>query len=291
MHDNILKLRNTMRIIAVAAAVVLATGAGSALAHIEVEGHNSITGSNSLNENTVDVEDDVDVDIENNADVDNDVDLDVTTGDNDVEDNTIVEGFATGDIEADIVFDSWLNTGDDNDLESLAVSPLHVDAVFGNDRTGSNSENTNDVDIDRDVDVDITNDADIDNDFDFDLNTGDNDIEDNTIVGDVRTGDVELGVEVNSVANQSTSLDLSTLTESHASLDFSNEITGSNSENTNTVDLDSEVDIDVTNDADIDNDFDVDANTGGNDIEDNTEVGDVETGSVRINIQSTNRAN
>lgn len=56
--------------------------------------------------------------------------------------------------------------------------------------------------------------------------------------------------------------------------------TGADSDNNNDFDVDHDVDEDVDNDGDVDNDADVDADTGGNEQNENTNAGDLESGEV-----------
>jgi hypothetical protein len=70
-----------------------------------------------------------------------------------------------------------------------------------------------------------------------------------------------------------------------------NGTTGFNSVNRNTVNLTDNSTTSLTNVAAISNAFNVTANTGGNDTNQNTTVGNVSTGGATINFSATNQAN
>ena len=73
--------------------------------------------------------------------------------------------------------------------------------------------------------------------------------------------------------------------------DFQNDTTGPSSDNENRLSVDSNSSIDVQNSADIQNTLDVTADTGHNDISNNTIVHNVRTGDVRVDLHAVNRAN
>ncbi|MBI2590116.1 hypothetical protein HYW32_03810 [Candidatus Berkelbacteria bacterium] len=278
-----------MRVMAAVAAVALMSGAGSAWADVDLSAGNDITGPDSVNRNDFDITDDLDLDIDNDADADNDIDLDADSGDNTIDSNTTVGDFEGGDIEVEGEFVTELNTGEVM-LGDMELGD--VDADFSNDTTGPNSDNRNTLDIDRTADIDVDNDADIDNDFDVDVDTGGNDITNNTTVGDIETGDFEMELTVENTANMGASqVTLPSMGDQDVDADFSNDTTGPNSVNRNTLDVDNTLNVDVDNDADVDNDLDVDVDSGDNTVDSNTTVGDITTGDVSINFSFTNILN
>ena len=284
-------IRNVMRMFMLSSAMLVALGTGSAFARVSIGGGNDTTGPFSDNQNRWCIESDSNIDIHNSVDVDNDNDFEVQTGLNETRNNTIVDDMSTGDITGDIEVTNELNSGDIQlSDEDMSIGDIEVD--FSNELTGPNSRNENELNVDADVDVDIENRADIDNDFSAHLNTGYNEVENNTEVGDFRTGDIDFSVETNNTANQAgDGMDLSGLSGINVSGDFTNSITGPNSENSNELNLDVDQDINITNHADIDNNTEITANTGHNDIGCNTVVGDVSTGSVTIHSTTSNVAN
>ena len=286
------KLLNAPRVLGTLALVtgfLLVAGIGVASASIDIGGTNDTTGPNSENENTWEIDDEFDLEVRNEADVDFDLDIEVATGDTDVESNTTVEDFTTGDIMGEIDVANWLNTGD---IELGSMELGDGDFTFVNDTTGPWSSNENKAEIDLSLDIEISNDADVDNDLDLDVETGDNDVKNNTVVGDVETGDILFDISLDNRLNTGAGdLDLSDLGGTSIGGTFRNDTTGPNSENENKLEVDSSLDIDVKNEAKIENDVEIKASTGGNDVGNNTVVGDISTGGVRIDYSSTNVAN
>lgn len=171
-----------------------------------------------------------------------------------------------------------------------------LDAELENVDTGADSSNVNDVVADRSISFTFTNTGSVDNDFDYDLNTGGNTVADNTTVGDVATGDIEVEQEVENVVNQP--VDLSALNDAITSSSFEavsievrNQNTGASSTNTNTTAVTSTDTVDVTNTATADNTFTLALNTGDNVIERNTTVGDISTGDIKVTGKVTNILN
>ncbi len=290
---KLIAIRNLMRVIGLSSAMLVALTFGASIAKanvdVDVTGTNKITGPSSNNENEWDIDVDIDVDVDNDGDIDNDQEFAVNTGDNDINDNTTVEDFSTGDISGTVEVQNIINMGD---IEVAGVDPVDVDVKLANGTTGPSSNNENKLDLDVDTDIDIDNDADIDNDIKLRLNTGDNDIDHNTVVGDISTGDIKFTVEMTNEANGGMGdLDLSAASDVSVSGTLANGTTGPNSNNENKVKVDVDTDIDIDNDADIDNDTKINANTGANSVDHNTVVGDVKTGDVKITVTTTNTAN
>lgn len=171
-----------------------------------------------------------------------------------------------------------------------------LDAELTNEDTGADSDNVNDVDANRSISFTFTNTGSVDNDFDYDLNTGGNTVADNTTVGDIETGDITVEQEVENVVNQP--VDLAGLEDAltsagfdDASVEIINRNTGAGSTNTNDVTIDSTHDVTVTNTATATNTFALAVNTGDNDITDNTTVGDIRTGDIKVTGKVTNILN
>lgn len=287
---NVKKIQMATRVGILSLAVVFATGAGLALADYDLSGENDTTGPYSENENEWEIDKDVDIEVDNDVDADNDVDVDVNTGENDIEKNTVVEDVSTGDIsgELDLVNDVKLTYVDFSNDHNSGESSFD----FSNHLTGPYSENENEVEIDTELDVDVDNDVDFDNDVDIYANTGKNDVEKNTKVGDVSTGDIEITGSIENRVNLPSDIQVCGVCDDTSSIsaDFSNHLTGPDSENKNELELESEIDIDIDNDVDFDNDVDIDANTGKNDVEKNTVVGDVSTGNIDFDFSILNQA-
>jgi hypothetical protein len=266
-------------------------GAGS----VDVSATNHLTGPNSENINKVELgnhHSSGDIDIDNNAHLNNDVDLSVETGKNDIDCNTVVGDISTGDANADISVESTIGNGG-FDMGSYDPGSISVD--FANELTGPNSDNHNTVNVDsgfgRSVDVD--NHATVNNDLDLSANTGHNKIKNNTKVGDVSTGSIDLSGTVKNVVN-SGSMDLGgLLSQPSVTADFTNDTTGPCSDNTNILNVGSGSghDVNIDNSATIHNDLNVKADTGHNSVGNNTVVGDVSTGNVSVGYTVMNTAN
>lgn len=286
--NKLIQLRNILRATVLSSAVVLTLGGGAALASVDLSGSNDTTGPNSENENEWEVESDVDIEVDNNVDSDFDIYADVHTGHNDFEHNTEIGDIETGSVMGEVVVENELNSSSwDWELPEVG----DVDIEFGNSITGPYSENQNKVDIDWDADIDVDNCAEIDNDFHIYPTTGKNNVEHNTVVGDVRTGDIEMNGSVKNMVNSNGAEMILPSMGSNVSIEMSNDTTGPNSENENEVDIDSDLDIDISNRADIDNHIRLEADSGTNDVEHNTVVGDIRTGDISFDWSVVNKAN
>ncbi len=265
----------------VSAAGMLASGI--ALADIDMSNEN--TGSDSTNENTVDVDQTIDEDVTNSADIDNDVDADLDTGDNEANDNT-----GGGDVDSgDADIDGEL----ENEVNSATVS--FYTAVFGdvdgeleNNTTGSDSENENDLDVSQSIDVDLDNTADLLNTLDLEADTGHNEANDNTGGGDIASGDAGIGVGIMNMLNVISS---SIGSFGDVNVGLANRTTGSDSTNTNDVDVTQDITIHVTNDATVDNTVTSEVDTGDNEANDNTGGGKVRTGKASADTEISNKIN
>lgn len=289
MKIDFISARNNLRVASAVAAVVMMSGAGAAWADVDVSGENGTTGSSSTNLNTYTVDDTVNLDVDNTSAVSNTPSVTVDTGNNDVLDNTTVEDIMGGDIDVSGEFTNDLNSGDmDLSMDTLG----DVSGDFSNDTTGSSSNNRNTMNVDRNLNVDVDNVASISNDIDANLNSGNNTVRDNTTVGDVETGGVDFSVTVDNTANHSGStLSMPDLGNTSVDADFSNDTTGANSDNRNTINVDDNIDVLVNNVANVSNDLDVTGDSGNNDVRRNTTVGDIRTGSQSYDFTFTNVLN
>ena len=157
-----------------------------------------------------------------------------------------------------------------------------------NDTTGADSVNLNDYTIDDEVELEVENEAEADNDVDLHADTGDNEIEENTTVGDFEGGDVDVAGSFVTELNAGM-IQLDGLEMGDVDADFMNGTTGADSYNSNTLDVDRDVEVEVENEAEVDNDFDIRVDTGDNEFERNTTVGDISTGdySMDLNVETT----
>ncbi len=171
-----------------------------------------------------------------------------------------------------------------------------LDAELVNEDTGADSDNLNDVNANRSISFTFTNTGSVSNTLNYDLNTGGNTVANNTTVGDIETGDITVEQEVENVVNQP--VDLAGLKDALAAQGFGdasikviNHNTGAGSTNTNDVTIDSTHDVTVTNTATATNTFALAVNTGDNTITDNTTVGDIKTGDIKVTGKVTNILN
>jgi len=278
----------SLKLLIVALAAV-AISAGGAFASVHIGGGNDTTGPNSENENYWEIEGESEVSIDNHSSAENEYEVAVTTGENGISNNTELDDLSTGDVEGEIDVENYLNNAD-IDFETPDLGSITVD--LSNDTTGPQSENENKVEITFEQEVRIHNEARIENEFELAANTGANEVGNNTVVGDVSTGDIEFTSDVTNKANGSTSMDIEgAAPSSSVNVDLSNDTTGPNSENENTVEIKAEAELRVDNHARIENEYEVDANTGNNGVANNTVVGDISTGNIKINFSTYNSAN
>jgi len=284
--------RKVLRVSGFAAAIALVAGVGLAYADVNVDAENNTTGANSENITRILSNRSWIIDLEDNLRLDNRISAWLNTGENDIDRNTTV-GWgdpSTGDINvsADIMNPSVNDSFFDFNLGSWNED---IDVSGSNELTGANSRNINIVRANRTLRFDIENNARIDNDINLRLNTGENTTERNTTVGDVSTGNIDTSI---SIDNSSASNPLAMLSgidlggSNGISADFQNDTTGFNSVNRNTLEANSRINVNLENNARISNDLDICANTGRNDISENTTVGNVSTGDITVDLSISN---
>jgi hypothetical protein len=166
-----------------------------------------------------------------------------------------------------------------------------IDLSGSNDTTGPSSENTNFWKVNNNSEIDIHNDAHADNNLDFDASSGRNEVEHNTEVGDILTGDISGDISVENMLNSADVEMAMDEAMGDVSVDLANDTTGPNSRNKNVVVLNMDRNIDIRNDARIDNDVDLEANTGRNEVEHNTVAGDFQSGDVNFDMSVDNAVN
>ena len=162
---------------------------------VNVDLSNNTTGCNSYNNNNVDISRNVDVNINDISEINNSLNLVANTGRNRVECNTSVGDISTGDISLGASIDNSASSNHSPiNLTGLGSGNISVDA--SNALTGGNSSNENNVNIDSNVNVSITNERSVENNIDVRANTGRNTVSDNTVVGDISTGDIMLDFSI-----------------------------------------------------------------------------------------------
>lgn len=271
---------------------------------------NDLTGSNSDNSNVQNSTSDTTVDQNNTADLSNNVNLDANSGANTISQNTSGGNISTGDLQGSIdiinVANSNFAPGSSVGVQSLngGSGDLYLLASDGrtllpsNDTTGANSSNANTVNGTNVVHFITTNTADIGNDVNLFADTGKNSVTENTSLGDFMTGSIDMALNLVNLINLQLpnlllNLDIwSIFGDQTGDLVMpTNSNTGSNSSNTNTVNTTNVANLGITQNADIANNFDIATNTGGNQLDSNSVVGNVETGSVNVKGGVTNIAN
>lgn len=289
--EKLIRLRNSVRVFGIAAftIVALSLGAGAAKAQISVTGGNGQTGPNSLNQNDWNINHDVSIDVDNHSTSTDSQSFAVDTGHTFVDHNTMVGDITSGNVWGDISVDNNLNSGD---ILLTNTDPGNIFFTFGNGITGPDSLNQNTATISVNRSVDINNSATISNSLGLSAVTGGNRISNNTEVGNVRTGSVNFDVNQQNNANTGMGdLNLIGVNPLDVSGSFINNITGPQSSNVNSLNLDANSSVNVDNTSNIHNSVSVSADTGGNSIGNNTVVGDVSTGNVHIGVSTINSAN
>ena len=182
-------------------------------------------------------------------------------------------------------------------MATLMALPFNVSAadIAGeNTTTGSESRNANSFEGTRTINFTVVNNGSITNDISLDLNTGGNTISGNTTVEDISTGDVEVELYVNNVINE---VDAAIPPSSVSSLlddvvlRSENSNTGADSENTNSTTVENDYNVSIENTGAISNELSLFLDTGNNTIENNTEVGNVSTGDIKVTGKLNNRIN
>ncbi len=269
---------------------------------------NDTTGANSANTNTIDGTNVVHFITANTSDVDNDVTIVADTGNNVVTENSSLGDFMTGSIDMALNLINLINLQLPNLLVNLDIWSIFGDVTGNlilptNSTTGSNSLNQNAVNQTNTAAVDLTQTADVANGFNVKTNTGGNTIDQNTVVGNVTTGDVDVKGGVTTVANagQPVLYLINVLGKwiGQAFLpgvgvivnELGNSDTGANSENTNTVDQTNELTASVDQTATVNNSINLDLNTGNNTVARNSKVGDISTGAINVMANVVNFVN
>ena len=167
---------------------------------IEISLANDTTGTSSENHNRVELSYERDLRVRNHADIDNSIVLSASTGNNTVKNNTVVGDITTGDVDVTSDVSNTTNSSFDVDLSGYGTqSDISVDLANGT--TGPNSSNRNSVEIEQETEVHLDNHADIDNNYTAEVNTGENKIKSNTVVGDITTGSISIEYHGTNTAN------------------------------------------------------------------------------------------
>lgn len=154
--------------------------------------NNDQTGFNSENINEASVSQDTNITVRNDADVNTDVRMNLNTGGNRVSRNTVVEDVSTGDIDFSLTAQTTANQN--QGVPTLSANGGTVTLESNNSLTGARSSNVNTINKDSDTTIRLSNIVNKNQNFTADLNTGNNRIEENTLVGSVRTGNISVDI-------------------------------------------------------------------------------------------------
>jgi len=269
-------------------AALAGAGAGGDL-DVTADFVNDTTGQNSDNDNDLKVKDSGDLELKNLAGILNMLGLNADTGNNSQKKNTTAGDIDTGGVgvDAGIVNDA----NNDSGFAGASAGSLTVDVKGSNGTTGQNSDNDNNFNIKNTGDVKVTNKAALSNVVNVAANTGGNDQKKNTTAGDIDTGDVDVNTDVENSVNNGSSLAGAGGQDLDVTGDFVNDTTGQNSDNDNNLEVKNSGDTKVENEANVDNSANVEANTGDNNQNSNTTGGDVNTGDVSIEFNTSTDAN
>lgn len=191
------KKRVFASVVGTAMAMSLMLSAHPALAADSIVVRNHRTGARSNNEINFSSNRDFRFRHTDLTDINNDLDLRLNTGNNRANFNTRGGFVRSGDISTDI---SLRNDGGrhrtniNHWLPNNTFSGFDVSVI--NDRTGFRSDNNVDIDLDSSTDIRVRHETNIDNDVDIDANTGNNRSSGNTRGGEVRSGDIDVTVDI-----------------------------------------------------------------------------------------------
>lgn len=172
---------------------------------------NTATGPESTNTNELNRENCVYVTSSNNSSIINDMTVNTNTGNNTFEENTVLGNISTGvanvkesivniaNVIASPVYYIFNVFGKfTGDLAGLGIDPNYV---LINELTGPESENNNTINQDTHTTLAMENNSEINNNIRINANTGRNYIGNNTMVGDVETGSINIGLNLINLSN------------------------------------------------------------------------------------------
>ncbi|MBI1833566.1 MAG: hypothetical protein HYR90_01950 [Candidatus Andersenbacteria bacterium] len=249
-------------------------GANSAAnTQVEVEAENENTGADS--DNTVDVTVDRShvTDITNDADISTTLETEIDTGNNRTNRNTRGGSIETGN--SDLALHSRTIA---NLTALMDGGGLNIDVHGDNNSTGVDSKNIIRATVNDERIITVTNDANVSTILPGLVNTGNNESSDNTIGGEIESGDINAKVAVDNMVNRfilALGSPITTGTGAAAVIDgdLNNNLTGSGSLNTNDIDATRDFLRTLFNDAVVNTIIDLLFNTGGNQSNDNTGTG------------------
>lgn len=242
----------------------------------QITGSNQTTGPNSDNSIDVDIDSHKETRITNNADISTILNADIDTGNNRANNNTLGGNVKTGAGILGLHSRTAANIVGVADTAGLTVTEVQG----GNNTTGFNSRNRINADVNNNRVLVVDNNATVTNVFPATVNTGNNEVAHNTVGGSIETGDAVGRAIIDQLVNRVLAALHGTGVTVAAALTNSN--TGTDSQNSNTVNVDNNSLFDVLNRAMITNIIEMLFNTGGNTLAYNTAGGGITTGSVCV---------
>lgn len=180
---------------------LMLTQTGIALAHDSASNEN--TGPSSNNEASVDKNNNISIKIRNDASVSYNINLNLNTGGNTVSHNTTAGDLSSGDISAHLSLTTEINQGGLEDCACLAA--LLGDPgnnSVSNSHTGPNSSNNASITHSNKVKVDVKNTVKNEDNITIAAHTGGNTVSENTTAGDLRSGNITIGIDLKKLINQ-----------------------------------------------------------------------------------------
>jgi hypothetical protein len=264
--------------------------------------NNSATGPNSENQNIVKDNNIVNILQGNNTTMNTTIDLNANTGGNKIGNHTVVGDIVTGDVNlAANVIDFSNLQGDDLilSIDSWSILGNYTGDIIipnmNNENTGPNSLNSNQLGVSQDTDISVESNYNLADNFIIDTSTGENEIGNNSAIGNIKTGETTVNgssTTVNDLSNVPVFYlfnvfgewngEIVGLNPSMYVVNEINNTTGPNSNNINDIANNNDTNIDINNNTNIINNINISANTGKNNISNNTSVNNIETGSINI---------
>lgn len=217
-----------------------------------------------------------------------------------------------------VTFADFSTTEGDIDLTRVndpriinAILAYYVGSIFeilaNNTNTGPASSNAADSSATNNTDINSVQNASVNNTVDLTANTGNNTASYNTAVGNLTTGNIDVVVNLVNIINSILSVPILDIAMVNVfgnlfgnifvpdwsgnggatispQIGASNDTTGPHSSNTANGSAGNTVNVNVVNGADINNGVNLNANTGGNNMSNNTTAGNLTTGNVNVQL-------
>lgn len=227
------------------------------------------------------------IDTSTDASISNSTDVNIVTGANNISGNTDVANFSSGNANGDITLVDTANSvfSDESTVSTTSMNAGTGNILFGTSSSSNKLNGGTDYLISGDSVAQIDNSSNVSNPIDIDANTGDNLFSENTKVGNIVTGDINLGVNLINLLNLYNpnlilSLDILSLFG-----DLTGDIilpeTTSTPANVNDPMIHA-TDLSIRQDANVDNIIGISTNTGENNVGNMTATGNLQTGGSQV---------